>query len=90
MNTTGKKFGGRKKGTPNHTTKELRNLFADFVNANISKLQTDFDKLEAKDRLHFIDKIARLILPPPTEELQRLSDDDLDRIIHKLKSEHNE
>jgi len=86
MNTTGKKFGGRKKGTPNHTTKELRNLFADFVNANISTLQADFDKLEPKDRLLFMERLARLILPPPVHELETLTDEQLDELINRLKN----
>jgi len=86
MNNKREKTGGRKKGTPNQTTKELRNLFADFVNANISTLQADFDKLEPKDRLYFIDKIARLILPPPVHELETLSDEQLDELINRLKN----
>lgn len=84
------KTGGRKRGTLNHTTTELRNLFAGFVSANISTLQSDFDKLEPKERLHFMDKMARLIMPPPVDDLQKLSEEDLDRIILKLKSTHHE
>ena len=30
-NTTGKKFGGREKGTPNRLTKELRSILKDIV-----------------------------------------------------------
>ena len=30
-NTTGKKYGGREKGTPNRLTKELRSILKDIV-----------------------------------------------------------
>ena len=30
-NTTGKKYGGREKGTPNRLTKELRSVLKDIV-----------------------------------------------------------
>jgi len=36
---------GRKAGTPNKTTEELRGLFQSFIEANIDTLQADFDQL---------------------------------------------
>ncbi len=38
-NTTGKKFGGRKKGTPNRLTKELRTILKNVL----------YNELEKKD-----------------------------------------
>ena len=37
-NTTGKKFGGRQKGTPNRLTKELRAVLKDLIH---EELETD-------------------------------------------------
>ncbi|QMU64599.1 MAG: hypothetical protein GKR88_10075 [Flavobacteriaceae bacterium] len=37
-NTTGKKFGGRKKGTPNKTTKEIRNAFQLIIDKNLNNI----------------------------------------------------
>jgi hypothetical protein len=59
------------------------------LSANMERLQSDFDQLEPKDRLQFIDRVARLILPPPMHELQTLTDEQLDHLIYKLKSEQN-
>jgi hypothetical protein len=42
-NTTGKKYGGRKKGTPNRLTKELRTLLKDVL---YSELETIDERLE--------------------------------------------
>lgn len=54
---------GRPKGVPNKTTDELRGLFQSFIESNIDSLQSDFDKLEAKDRLSFIERMAKIVLP---------------------------
>ena len=54
---------GRPKGKPNKTTQELRNLFQCFIETNIESLQNDFDQLEPKERLYFIERLARLVLP---------------------------
>jgi len=81
---------GRPKGVPNKTTDQLRGMFQTFLEANIDTLQNDFDMLEPKDRLLFIERIAKLILPAPMNELQKLSDEQLDELITRLKKENNE
>jgi len=83
----GKKTGGRTKGTPNKTTEELRGLVQNFLENNIERLQEDFDLLEPKDRLNFIEKIMKLVIPAPITSLEQLSEYDLDILIEKLKME---
>ena len=39
-NTTGKKYGGRQKGTPNRLTKELRAILKDVLYNELEKLFT--------------------------------------------------
>ena len=56
---------GRKKGTPNKSTSELRDVFTSFLTLNLENLQSEFDKLEAKEKLNFIFSIAKLLIPPP-------------------------
>lgn len=79
---------GRPRGTKNRTCEEIRGLLHQFIEANIETLQADFDKLEAKDRLVFIDRLLKHVIPAPQDELMRLSDEDLDRLIERLKSNH--
>ncbi len=50
----GMKTGGRQKGTPNKTTKEIKEAINLIVSNNIDKLQDDIDKLEPKDRIKAI------------------------------------
>ena len=57
------KTGGRKKNTPNHSTKELRNIIQCLLENNINNLQTDIDELLPKDRISVILKLSSLCLP---------------------------
>ncbi len=75
---------GRPKGKPNKTTEELRSLFQSFIEANIETLQSDFDQLEPKDRLTFIERLARLVLPPANPHEAELIE-----LIEKLKHYEN-
>jgi hypothetical protein len=77
---------GRPAGTPNKTTEELRQVFAQFLNANLERLQELFDELEPKDQLSFIERCAKLVLPAPIHPLERLSDEQIETLIHQLKN----
>ena len=79
------KTGGRKQGTANRSTDELRNLLQSFIDTNMKTLQADYNKLEPKDRLNFINSLLRHVLPAPLQELERLTDEQLDELIERLK-----
>lgn len=59
---TGNKTG-RPKGVPNKSTNELRNIFQSLLEANLTTLQADLNKLDPKDRLSIIFKLAAFCLP---------------------------
>ncbi len=63
-NNTGLKFGGRQAGTPNKMTNEMRQIISDFLSANLIELQSSFDQLSPKDKLIFIEKLFKHVLPP--------------------------
>ena len=52
----GNKTGGRKLGTPNKTTAELRQVITSFVSANIEDLQLHYDKLSVNDKMKVLDR----------------------------------
>ena len=56
-NTTGNKYGGREKGTPNRITKELRSLLKDIMYDEIGALQERLDALSPKDRVELLIKL---------------------------------
>ena len=62
-NTTGKKFGGREKGTPNRLTKELRTILKDVLYNELENIEELLDSLETKERLDMLIKLMPFALP---------------------------
>lgn len=62
-NTTGQKFGGRTAGTPNKSTDKLRDVIKCFLETNMQDLQKNYNTLEPKDKLDFIQKILVYTTP---------------------------
>ncbi len=58
---------GRKKGTPNKTTAELRGLLYDTISKNFSqrKITTNLKELSPKNRLEFLLKLIEYLIPKP-------------------------
>jgi hypothetical protein len=62
-NTTGKKFGGRKKGTPNRLTKETRTLLKNIVYNEMENIETLLSDVETEKRLEYIIKLLPYVVP---------------------------
>ena len=73
-NTTGKKFGGRQKGTPNKLTKELRSVLKDVLYEEIDRLPERLDKLDTKDRLELLVKLMPFVFPKVQSVSQSLDE----------------
>jgi len=54
---------GRPPGRQNKTTEQLRNTVQTFIENNIENLQLNFDLLEPKEKLLFIEKMLNYCLP---------------------------
>ena len=85
----GIKYGGRVAGTPNKVTGDLRQSIQSFLDANWCNVQKEFDQLESRDKLLFIDKLLKYALPTLqattlTTDLQTLSDEQLDILTQKV------
>lgn len=88
-NNTGLKHGGRTKGTPNKSTTQLRDAVTAFVDKNWSQVQREFNNLDAKDKLQFIDRMLRYCLPQLqattlTADFSNLSDEDLNALTERV------
>lgn len=88
-------LNGRPKGVLNKTTKEIKEAINLIVSNNIDKLQDDIDSLEPKDRIKVICDLFKYVVPSLSSselktDFNQLSDDQLDVIINKLKSNKNE
>jgi len=62
-NTTGNKYGGREKGTPNRLTKELRSVLKDIVYRELETIELRLDELEPKERIELTIKLMPYVFP---------------------------
>ena len=65
-NTTGKKYGGRQKGTPNKLTKELRSVLKDILYQELEQIQERLDALKPRERVELLIKLMPYVLPKVT------------------------
>ena len=59
----GKKTGGRKKGTPNKVTKELRTLLKDILYHELDNLEERLEDLTPKERIETLIKLMPFAFP---------------------------
>lgn len=67
MNNTGKKFGGRSKGTLNKSTAETKTLLHNIVGNQLDEVENLLMKLDAKEKLEIIVKLLPYVLPRQSE-----------------------
>ena len=61
MNTTGKKYGGRKKGTPNKLTAEVKKKIQSLLDGAIDSI--DLNECTTAERIRLIEIGLRYTLP---------------------------
>ena len=66
MNTTGKKFGGRQKGTPNKLNSKIKDKLSDIITDAISTL--DLEDMTKAERLKLIQLGMPYIITKPQQE----------------------
>jgi hypothetical protein len=79
---------GRPKGKPNKITANLKAAISDFLNENWDQITQDWLTLEPEKRLQFYEKLIRYVVPPAADELARLTPEQLDQLIDKLKTQY--
>lgn len=65
-NTTGVKYGGRQKGTPNRMTKELRSVLKDVLYQELEQIQSHLDTLKPRERVELLIKLMPFVIPKVT------------------------
>ena len=76
-NTTGKKYGGRKKGTPNRMTKELRSILKEIIYQELNDIEKRLEELEPKTRIELLIKMMPFVLPK-TNAISHNTDEPID------------
>ena len=65
---------GRPKGTPNKVSSETKEKIQMFIEANIEKIQQDFDSVDAKDRLIIFERLLKYVIPTKAEQENIIDD----------------
>lgn len=63
MNPKGVRLGGRKKGTPNKVTTNLREKISAFLDRKWEVIESDFETLRPKDRIALFEKLLQYSIP---------------------------
>jgi len=66
MNSTGKKFGGRTKGTPNKLTSEIKDKLSTIINEAIDSI--DLDDMSKAEKLKLIQLGLPYVMTKPQQE----------------------
>jgi hypothetical protein len=82
---------GRPKGSANRAAEELRRLLHTFIEGKMPELERIWQQLDAKEKLGFLDRMLKHTLPAPKtgDMLDDLSDNDLDKLIERLRKTVN-
>jgi len=89
MNTTGKKFGGRTKGTPNKLSNEIKDKLSSIISDAIDSF--DIEDMTKAERLKLIQLgMPYIITKPQQEEIQEqqnITVEIIDRLSHLTHKE---
>jgi hypothetical protein len=82
---------GRPIGALNKITKDLRKNITEFLENNFDEVINEWHSLEGKEKLQFYRDLIQYAIPKMQSmewqsEFEKLSDEDLDRIINELKN----
>lgn len=59
----GNKLGGRKPGSKNKTTEEIRGLFSELLTNNLDTIQTDLDNMKPEERVKTLIALSKFVIP---------------------------
>jgi len=96
LKTPKKKTGGRKAGTPNRITSDIKARIKTFVENEFDNVVADFSGLDAKDKVLLFEKFLNYVLPKQrwagidvTSDgrglFEGITDDELDAKIAELE-----
>jgi hypothetical protein len=82
----GRKTGGRRKGSKNRTSLEIREALIEILNNNLARLQTAIENMEDKEAGRLLVSLAKHLTHPEVSP-EKLSEEQLTQILKYLKDE---
>lgn len=74
------KTGGRRKGTLNKTTSEMKEKVQFFIESNFEQIQQDFNKLEPRERVTLYERMLKYVIPAKVENDYSFNEDQTPQI----------
>lgn len=65
----GNSLGGRKKGSINRTTAELRDAITSIVSDSVDELINDLTSLDPETRIRLVIQLLDFVLPKPKQQI---------------------
>jgi hypothetical protein len=85
--------GRRPKGALNKTARDLRQMISNFLMENFEEVQKSFKEIPPKEKIKVYCNLLAFAVPKlrPSDELmlERLSDEELNELLEKLKEAAN-
>jgi len=83
------KTGGRKRGTPNKATADLRKWLSVLIDSNLKTFEADMKKILPAQRLSLLEKLMQYCIPKMQSvdanvDLTRLSDEEIEIIVNNI------
>jgi len=81
---------GRKPGTPNKITNEVRVMFGTLLEANLDQLQNDINALKPYERIRVILELAKFVIPTlKATEMTANLNDRINPVILQITNEND-
>ena len=76
---------GRKQGSKNKSTTEIRETFKNLLESNLEQIQNDLNELDPKDRIMFLLKLTSFVIPTLRSiEVNEMNVKDIEPIIIQI------
>jgi hypothetical protein len=80
---------GRKKGSKNRTTEEIRQALLSILDNHLTQISADLKKMNPKDRANWLIALAKHLTPPALNP-EMLTESMLEQLIEHIQRKKNE
>ena len=68
--------------------REIKDMLREFIHNNLSGLQDVYNKISHGEKARLMVAVIKLVEPPPVDPIQSLTVEQIDQIIHALKTRY--
>ena len=75
----GNTLGGRKKGSKNKATRQIREMVTELIEDNMERIKGDISRMESKERVNAVIQLMKFVLPTlKSQEIDLTTDMDFE------------